>query len=95
MEIKQAMNGFIYTNNYGDVYVYKSLTELAAAIEGSQDTRYVSYAPGKGTDDLIYVRSLAKNGEKIKAIKELRATFVPTLYLKEAKELIEILCSPS
>lgn len=93
MEIKQAINGFIYTNDFGEVYVFKSLTELAAAVEGTRGGEYTGYAPGKSVENLFEVRRLAWNGNKIAAIKELRATFTPTLYLKESKEIVEVLCS--
>jgi hypothetical protein len=92
MELKQAVNGFIYTNNYGDVYIYSTLTELAAAVEGSPQGNFIVYAPGKSIVNLRQVRGLALNGEKISAIKELRNTFTPPLGLKETKEIVEVLC---
>jgi ribosomal protein L7/L12 len=92
MELKQAINGFIYTNDHGDVYIYSTLTELAAAVEGRSPGNYTAYAPGKSIVNLREVRGLALNREKISAIKELRNTFTPTLGLKEAKEVVEVLC---
>ena len=50
------------------------------------------YANGKGAGDLMVIRSMMKGGQKIHAIKHMRGLFNRTMGLKEAKELLEILC---
>lgn len=98
MKIEQAQNGFVVTTDGGDLFIYRTLQEMADAIEGrayapAPVSTPTVYAPGKNAQDLYTVRRLAKEGRKIDAIKELRNVFEPRLGLKEAKELIEDLCA--
>ena len=91
MNIQQANNGFVVTHTSGEMYVYKTLQEMADAIEGSRYNSVTTavYAPGADVHALIRAASLAATGYKIDAIKELRNAFEPRLGLKEAKDLVE------
>ena len=91
MNIQQANNGFVVTHASGEMYVYKTLQEMADAIEGSRYNSVTTsvYAPGADVHTLFRASSLAATGHKIDAIKELRNAFVPRLGLKEAKDIIE------
>jgi len=91
MNIQQANNGFVVTHTSGEMYVYKTLQEMADAIEGSRYNPVTStvYAPCADTHSVIRAASLAATGQKIAAIKELRNAFVPRLGLKEAKDIVE------
>ena len=90
-----AENGFILHDSFGKTHVAKTLTE-AAMIAGEvtvQPPAYTNYNPGFNHTDLRYVQTLYKQGDKIAAIKMLRDCFSPKLGLKEAKELVEQLCT--
>jgi ribosomal protein L7/L12 len=104
--ITRANNGWIANScRYGPSYVATSLHELATLVEGPAPVKeqdpffslpaaptYISYAEGLGISDLFLVKSLAKQGRKIDAIKHLRNCFTTRMNLKEAKELVEVLC---
>lgn len=97
MKITQAENGFVVTKSNGDLYIYKSLHDMATDLEGPVyapaplpvSLTSTIYAPNCNARNLEIVRHAAIEGRKIDAIKELRNCFVPRLGLKEAKELIE------
>jgi ribosomal protein L7/L12 len=97
MKITQAENGFVVTKSNGDLYIYKTLHDMATDIEGpvyAPAPLPVSlvgtvYAPGCNIHELEIVRRAAREGRKIDAIKELRNCFAPRLGLKEAKEIVE------
>lgn len=92
--IKIAMNGFILEDVYGNLHIAQTLLEAARmAGEAVPGSGYTNYNPGRGPSDLRQVRSLALEGQKISAIKILRDAFNPRLGLKEAKELVEVLCN--
>lgn len=99
MKIEQAENGFVVTKSNGDLYIYKTLREMADDIEGRTYTpvpapepvinKGTVYAADKNANHLSQVKRLAERGYKIDAIKELRSIYSPKLGLKEAKELVE------
>ena len=89
MKITQAENGFVVTKSNGDLYIYKSLHDMATDLEGPVSLTGTIYAPGCNARNLEIVQHAAREGRKIDAIKELRNCFAPRLGLKEAKELIE------
>jgi ribosomal protein L7/L12 len=90
--IRSVTNGFIVEHG-GYEFVAKSLTEAAAICgEGGQVPGHTVYAPNHNEQTLYEVRASVRNGRKIEAIKKLRECFVPRLGLREAKELVEILC---
>lgn len=92
--IRVAQNGFVLEDGYGNLHVAKTLLELAqiAGEAAGPNSGFTNYTPGYGLNDLTQVRSLALDNQKINAIKILRDTFTPRLGLKEAKELMEVLC---
>ena len=92
--IQSVSNGYIVTTCSGDVYVAKTLME-AATLSGEYIPRgdYVVYAHDKGVSNLSEIRRLWHDGQKISAIKELRACFEPRFNLLEAKQLLEELCA--
>ena len=98
--ITRANNGWVANSRWdGPSYIATSLHELATMVEGpapvkpqESATVYSSYAEGFGISDLFLVKSLAKQGRKIDAIKHLRNCFTARMNLKEAKELMEVLC---
>lgn len=100
--ITRAANGWIANSRwYGPSYIATSLHELATLVEGpaptpakpqESETAYSSYNEGFNAIDLYKVKSLAQSGRKIDAIKHLRKCFTAQLNLKEAKELVEVLC---
>ena len=99
MLIKKAKNGFVVYESAGDMSIYPSLHDMADAIEGpaggvQSGLHYGNtvYAPDATALNLTRLRGWAAVGRKIDAIKELRNTFEPKLGLKEAKDIIEILC---
>jgi hypothetical protein len=91
--IRAAKNGFILEDEYGNLHVAKTLIE-AAQIVGDivPDTQGTRYAVGMNCGDLSAARACFRDGKKIEAIKILRDCFTPRLGLREAKELIEVLC---
>jgi ribosomal protein L7/L12 len=97
MEIRSAKNGFIVTLHDME-YVTKTLMEAAELVGEAiprADDNYLTYAVGYNADDLADVKALAARGEKISAIKKLRACFGPAparLGLREAKDIVEHLC---
>jgi hypothetical protein len=98
--VTRANNGWVANSRWdGPSYIATSLHELATLVEGpapvkpqESATVYSSYAEGFGISDLILVKSLAQQGRKIDAIKHLRNCFTARMNLKEAKELMEVLC---
>lgn len=93
--IRSVTNGFVVTTDSGDEYVAKTLLEAATIcgeyVPGSEN--YISYAPGKSLRNVIEIRTLWHDGQKISAIKELRSCFAPKFNLRESKELLEELLS--
>jgi ribosomal protein L7/L12 len=90
--IRVANNGFILENHFGDVYIAKTLTEVAQlAGEFPVNPSSVVYANGCNADTLRDARSEAQRGNKINAIKILRDAFTNRLGLREAKEIVEVL----
>lgn len=98
--ITRAENGWVANSQWdGPSYIATSLHELATLVEGpapvkpqESATVYSSYADGFTVQDLYHVKNLAQEGRKIDAIKHLRNCFTARLNLKEAKELVEVLC---
>lgn len=92
--IKAANNGFILEDVYGHLYVAKTLLEAAQiAGESVPPTTSSAYAPGFDSNDLNNVKHYMREGKKIEAIKLLRDIFTTRLGLREAKDIVEILCS--
>lgn len=92
--IKSVSNGFVLEDVYGNVYIAKTLMEAAKlAGEAVPDSGYIRYAQGFDSNDLNNVKHHWREDRKIDAIKLMRQCFVPALGLKEAKELLEVLCS--
>ena len=92
--IRAAKNGFILEDEYGNLHVAKTLVE-AAELAGELDNsvrRLTVYTPGYNDENLRQVREAFRAGDKIRAIKQLRDCFTPTLGLREAKEMVEQLC---
>ena len=89
-----AQNGFVLETNHNTVYIAKTLLE-AAQISGEAVPlgNTVVYAPGYGATNLQDARRFALAGQKIEAIKTLRDTFTQRLGLREAKDIIEVLCN--
>lgn len=98
--ITRANNGWIATSRRdGPSYIATSLHELATLVEGPAPVKpqesvtvYSPYNDGFNANDLCMVKTLAQEGAKIAAIKHLRNCFTARLNLKEAKELVEVLC---
>lgn len=91
--IEVATNGFILEEYNGNRYIARTLTEAATiAGEGVPVYTHTGYSAGFDAHSLMAVKSAARAGQKISAIKLLRDCFTPRLGLKEAKELVEILC---
>jgi ribosomal protein L7/L12 len=105
--ITRANNGWVANSRWdGPSYVATSLHELATLVEGpapvikdsffslpeTPATVYSAYAEGFTVQDLYHIKTLAQAGRKIDAIKHLRNCFTARLNLKEAKELVEVLC---
>lgn len=90
-----AQNGFVLEDSYGVLHVAKSLTEAAAIVgeAATEVTKYTNYNEGFDSNDLNNIKHLFREGRKIEAIKLLRDCFTPRLGLREAKELVENLCS--
>ena len=98
--ITRAENGWVANSQWdGPSYIATSLHELATLVEGpapvkpqESATVYSSYADNYTVQDLYHVKTLAQAGRKIDAIKHVRNCFTARLNLKEAKELVEVLC---
>ena len=91
--IRVAQNGFVLEDSYGNVHIAKTLLEAAqVAGETVPSDGITGYDVGRDAGDLIKAKERALEGYKIDAIKHLRNTFTPRLGLREAKELLEILC---
>lgn len=92
--IKIAQNGFVLEDAYGNLHVAKTLVE-AAQIAGEHipNPGYTNYAAGFDSNDLNNVKHHMREGRKIEAIKLLRNCFNPIISLREAKDLVEQLCS--
>ena len=91
--IKAANNGFILEDVYGHLYVAKTLLEAAQiAGESVPPTTSSVYAPGFDSNDLNNVKHYMREGKKIEAIKLLRDMFTTRLGLREAKDIVEVLC---
>lgn len=92
-KINVAMNGFVLEDDYGNMHIAKTLLEAAqVAGETVPPEGVTGYDVGRDAGDLIKAKERALEGYKIDAIKHLRNTFTPRLGLREAKELLEILC---
>lgn len=92
--IKAANNGFILEDVYGTLYIAKTLLEAAQiAGEAVPDAGSCVYTNGFDSNDLNNVKNHAREGQKINAIKLLRDCFTPRLGLREAKDIVETLCS--
>jgi ribosomal protein L7/L12 len=91
--IRAASNGFIIVDDRLNEYVAKTLIEAAQIVgEIVPDTQGTRYALGMTPGDLSVARACFRDGKKIEAIKILRDCFTPRLGLREAKDMIEILC---
>lgn len=92
--IKVAENGFVLEDAFGNLYIAKTLVE-AAELTGEINSirQSTNYTPGFSAEDLRQVREAFRAGDKIRAIKQLRDCFKPTIGLKEAKEMVEQLCA--
>jgi ribosomal protein L7/L12 len=98
--ITRAANGWVANSRWdGPSYIATSLHELATLVEGPASDKeeddvpaYSAYAPGFSVNDLHMVKQSAAAGHKIDAIKLLRRCFTARLNLREAKELVEVLC---
>lgn len=92
--IRVAQNGFVLEDTFGNLLIAKTLLEAAQlAGESVQSTTYSVYAPGFDSNDLNNVKHYMRDGRKIDAIKLLRDMFSTRLGLREAKDIVEILCS--
>lgn len=91
--VRAVSNGFVLVDDRLNEYVAKTLIE-AAQIAGEivPADSGSHYALGMTPGDLSVAKACARDGKKIEAIKILRNCFVPRLGLREAKDLIEILC---
>ena len=90
-QIRNAKNGYIVTDYYGNEFIATTLADAARAIgEIVPDNKTCIYAEGENRGSLVNACKSAKAGYKIEAIKHLRNAFVPRLGLKEAKDLIEV-----
>lgn len=90
-EIRSVSNGYIVNYN-GEEYIASTLAQAAVIIGEYFPTPEISstvYAEGQSAMILRNVRSFARQGEKINAIKELRNCFTPRLGLCEAKEMVD------
>ena len=93
-KINVAMNGFVLEDDYGNMHIAKTLLEAAQiAGESVPPTTSSAYAPGFDSNDLNNVKHYMCEGKKIEAIKLLRDIFTTRLGLREAKDIVEILCS--
>ena len=93
-KINVAMNGFVLEDDYGNMHIAKTLLEAAQiAGESVPPTTSSIYAPGVDSNDLNNVKHYMREGKKIEAIKLLRDMFTTRLGLREAKDIVEILCS--
>ena len=93
-KINVAMNGFVLEDDYGNMHIAKTLLEAAQiAGESVPPTTSSAYAPGFDSNDLNNVKHYMREGKKIEAIKLLRDIFTTRLGLREAKDIVEILCS--
>ncbi len=91
--IRAASNGFIIVDDRLTEYVAKTLIEAAQIVgEIVPDSQGTRYALGMNCGDLSAARACFRDGKKIEAIKILRDCFTPRLGLREAKDMIEILC---
>lgn len=92
--IRVAQNGFVLEDTFGNLHVAKTLLEVAQlAGESVPSTTSSVYAPGFDSNDLNAVKHYMRDGRKIDAIKLLRDMFSTRLGLREAKDIVEILCS--
>lgn len=92
-QLDVAQNGFVAHDSNGNMYVAKSITELAGIVgEGVTIHSGTGYAAGFGSNDLGNVKYHFRAGRKIEAIKLIRDCFTPRLGLREAKDLVEQLC---
>jgi ribosomal protein L7/L12 len=93
-EIKVAQNGFVLEDDRGNLHVAKTLLELAqVAGELVPSNSSAVYVKGFDSNDLNNVKHYMREGKKIEAIKLLRDMFTARLGLREAKDIVEILCS--
>jgi len=91
--IRVAQNGFVLEDAYGNLHIAKTLVEAAQiAGETAPPEDKVVYAGGHDAGDLAKAKARACEGYKIDAIKILRNAFTPPLGLREAKELLEVIC---
>lgn len=91
MNIRTVNNGFIIEVN-GVEYIAKTLMEAAAfAGEIPHGGPRTEYAKGRDADSLEYTMHLIEYVGRIQAIKHLRSCYTPTLGLREAKELVDLL----
>lgn len=92
--IKVAQNGFVIEDVYGHLHIAKTLLE-AARLTGEvvPDSGRTEYDTNRCAADLDNVKCLVQEGRKIDAIKLLRDCFTPRLALREAKDLVENLCT--
>lgn len=94
--IDVAQNGFVLYDNHNNLYIATNLTEMARlvgelpALGVATSTTYES---GYTIAQLMEVRTRMRDGRKIDAIRLLRDCFTPRLGLREAKDLVETLCS--
>lgn len=87
-EIRSCANGYIVYFD-GQEHVAKTLLEAATIVgERTMDKQYCEI---ESLGDLIDVRAAALQGRKIDAIKLLRSITNPTLSLKAAKDIVEVL----
>jgi len=92
--IKVAQNGFVIEDAYGNLHIAHTLLEAARlAGEAVPDSGRTEYDTNRCAADLDNVKCLVQEGNKIGAIKLLRDCFTPRLALREAKDLVERLCS--
>jgi ribosomal protein L7/L12 len=91
--ITQVANGYIVEK--GDQqYIAASLDDSAKLVgdyQQWQPAHYMKYKENMSAKELERVRQLMHQGFKIEAIKLLRSCFVPTMALREAKDIIEAL----
>lgn len=92
--IRVAQNGFVLEDTFGNLHIAKTLLEAAQlAGESVPSTTTSVYAPGFDSNDLNNVKHYMRDGRKIDAIKLLRDMFTARLGLREARDIVEILCS--
>jgi ribosomal protein L7/L12 len=91
--IQVANNGFVLETMHGELYIAKTMIEAAQLVgEITPTTTTAVYATDKSIHEFTEVKTLAKRGYKVEAIKKMRDCFTPKLGLREAKDLVESLC---